>query len=159
MGMSVPMQAAPPMVSPEVIAAVTAAVVTILIGGLLTTLRYVFDVQLMTEADVEAKIAAANSQRQQDFDTIIERLDSQSKALANLEELIMGGEYQVSDGMLELTQVNAEDIAEHEERIDGVERIQLKIRRRQEEHTGGEDVAGPEDINPPPDYSDSEETE
>lgn len=158
--MSVPVQSAT-MASPQIVAAVTAALVTTLIGALLTTLRYVFDVQLMTEADVEAKIAAKNNQRQQDFDTIIKRLDSQSEALSSLEELIMGGEYQVSDGMLELTQINADDIAEHEERIDGVERIQLKIRRRQQEHTGGQDVADPEDVNPPPDYggAESDETE
>lgn len=138
--------------SAQTIAAVTAAVVTALIGLLLTTLRYVFDVQLTTEGDVRRMIAEVNASRQDDFDEIIRRLDDHKEALENLEQLIMGGEYQVSDGMLELVEINAEDIEDHDERIDGVERIQLKIRRRQREHTGGENVADPEDVDPPPEY-------
>lgn len=134
----------------QLTAAFTAAIVTAAIGLVLTALRYVFDVQLATQSDVDEKIEAANADRQDDFDEILTRLDEHKEVLTDLEELIMGSEYQVSDGMLELVEINAEEIESHDERIDGVERIQLKIRRRQAAE--GEHIAGPEDLDPPPDY-------
>lgn len=138
--------------SPSVVAAVTAAFVTALLGALATTLRYVFDVQLVTSDEVEDKIESATGNFHDDLDDIIGRLDDHSEHLDRLEDLLMGGEYQISDGMLELIEVNADEIEDHDERIDGVERIQLKIRRRQRESSGGEMVAEAEDVNPPPDY-------
>lgn len=138
------------MVSEPVLAAIIAAVVTLFLSALASAVRYVFGVRLVTTDRVDEKIATANRQRQTDFDAIIERLDEHGEKLSEIESLIMGGEYQVSDGMLEIVEANRDVSEDHESRIKGVERIQLKIRRRQREHSGGEPVARGEDVDPPP---------
>lgn len=138
------------MVSEPVLAAIIAAFVTLFLGALASALRYVFGVRLATTELVDEKIATANRERQTDFDAIIERLDEHGEQLSEIEDLIMGGEYQVSDGMLEIVEANREVSEDHESRIEGVERIQLKIRRRQREHSGGDPVARNEDLDPPP---------
>jgi hypothetical protein len=129
--------------SQPVFAAVVAALVTVALGALITALRYVFGVELLTTDDVDRMIADEKAIHQDDVDAIFERLD-------RLEDLLMGGEYQIDDGMLELVELNADSIEDHDERIDGVERIQLKIRRRQREHSGGDSVADSDDETPPP---------
>jgi hypothetical protein len=135
--------------------AIVAALVTLLLGGLATVFRYIFNIELITEKKVDEKIQAANAERQNDFDRISEKLDNQETQLQEIRDLIMGGEYQVSDGMLEIVEMNRKDVEEHEERIEGVERVQLKIRRRQRDHSGEEPVEHSEDLDlSPSDHDD-----
>lgn len=132
--------------------AVVAALVTIILTGGVSILRYIFDIQLITKGEVNEQIEDADRKLEEQIDEIIYKLEEHSNQLSEIEKLIMGGEYQISDGMLELVEMNEEEIEDHESRIEGVERIQLKIRRRQQEHTGGEPVARKEDVDPPPDF-------
>lgn len=127
-------------VSPTVAAAIIATLITVGIGGLVAAVRYVFDVQLVTEPEVDRRVVDAVESLQEQDEEIAKTLDEHGDKLDRLEELVLGGEYQISDGMLELIELNAEDIDDHEGRITDVERIQLKIRRRQAE----DDVDRPE---------------
>lgn len=121
------------MVSPEVTAALIAAVVTVILGAAATVFRYVFGVSLVTEDQLKDLIDDEVDSVDAETGQIMESLDRQGEQLNDIEELILGGEYQVTDGMLTLVQQNVEDIEDHGSRIDSVERIQLKIRRRQAE--------------------------
>lgn len=136
--------------------AVIAAIVTVVLTGAMSAIRYAFNIQFLRIGQVEEKIEESDKEIGTKFDELGERLDKQNEQLSNIEDLILGGEYQVSDGMLELVEVNNEDIEDHEDRIEGVERIQLKIRRRQKEHSGGEPVAHGEDLEPPPKMEDED---
>lgn len=128
------------MTDPAVIAAVAGAVTTAALTVLVAVFRYVFSSALVTQAEVN-RIEEDHRKRDE---KIIERLEDRADHLDEIEELILGSEYQVSDGMLEVVQSNESDVR-------SVERIQLQIQRRQEEHTGGEDMvdesAGDEDLS------------
>jgi hypothetical protein len=118
-------------------AALVSVFVTVLIGGSLTVIRFVFGVELLTTRDIEKRDAE-----------IMDTLDDHTERLEEIETLIMGGEYQISDGMLEVVHDTSDDVDDHEKRIEGIERIQLKIRRRQQ--GDDEPIARGEDIDPPP---------
>jgi hypothetical protein len=123
---------------PAVAAAIVATVITFGIGGAVAALRYTFGVQLVTRPEVEKQISdAVKSLNDQDKE-IIERLDEHGEKLDRVEALVVGGEYEINDGMLELIETNADDIDDQGERITDVERIQLKIRRRQSKEDIGE---------------------
>lgn len=128
------------MTSPALIAGLAGAVTTAALTVLVVVFRYVFSPALVTQAEVN-RIDEARRERDEE---IIECLEDRADHLDEIEELILGSEYQVSDGMLEVVQANESDVR-------GVERIQLRIQRRQEEHTGGEDMvdesAGDEDLS------------
>jgi hypothetical protein len=127
--------------SPAVIAGLAGAVTTAALTVLVAVFRYVFSPTLVTQAEVNR---IEEDHRERDAE-IMECLEDRADQLDEIEELILGSEYQVSDGMLEVVQANESDIR-------GVERIQLRIQRRQHEHTGGEDMvdksAGDEDLPP-----------
>lgn len=130
--------------------AVVAAIVTIVLGGGITALRYTFNVRFVTERDMREQVDAVDEKSDERYGDVIERLDEHSNKIEEVRDLIMGAEYQVNGGMLELVTKTEEDVEDYGDRIDGVERIQLKIRRRQREHSGGEPVAWGEDTDPPP---------
>jgi erythromycin esterase-like protein len=125
--------------NPSVAAAIVATLITFAIGGPIAALRYTFGVRLVTEPQVDDRIADAVESLQDQDERIIERLDEHGKTLDRVEALVVGGEYQINDGMLELIETNQDELEDQDERITDVERIQLKIRRRQEEPDDGGD--------------------
>jgi len=125
------------MVSEPVFTALVAGSVTVILGTLVSVWRYVFGVQLATKTEVEQKIAQSQ-QIPAENNEIIAALDEHGNQLDEIEDLILGGEYQVDDGMLEVVRKNVDDIDEHGDRIDSIERIQLKIRRREDDNLGEE---------------------
>jgi erythromycin esterase-like protein len=118
--------------NPSVVAAIVAACITAAIGAIIAALRYVFGVELVTEPEVDDRIADAVDSLQEQDNEIINRLDKHGETLDRVEALVVGGEYHINDGMLELIETNADELDDQGERITDVERIQLKIRRRQE---------------------------
>lgn len=111
---------------PAVTAAIVAGVTVFILSGLSSVARYTFGIEIPTHREVDNKIEVADEELEEGFDEICDKLDENTEQLNKLEDLILGSEYQVDDGMLEL-------VEGHEERIEGVERIQLRIRRRQGE--------------------------
>lgn len=144
------------LVESATIVAIISTVVTVTITGLIAAGRYLFDLQLITRPDLEERIAEAQKGTDERDEKIMHTLEEHTRKLDNIETLIMGSEYQVSDGMLEIVERSEEELEDHDSRIEGVERIQLKIRRRQKEHSGGEPVAREEDVDPPPDFKNDE---
>lgn len=127
------------------VSATVATLVAVLIGGSITAARYVFGVELVTKPQLEDQLEANVEAREAQDERFEKQFDEINEQLRELRELIMGSEFQVSDGMLEIVEMNRESIDEHGERISDVERIQLKIRRRQEHDHDGPEEPGPQE--------------
>lgn len=121
------------MVDPAITAAIVASIVSITFGSLVAGLRYIFGIQLATKNDVDKKIAGSEIGAEDKFNEIYTRLDKTGEKLEHIEELIMGSEYQVSEGMLEVVLMNRDYLEDHKDRIKRIEHIQIKIRRKQED--------------------------
>jgi hypothetical protein len=106
------------MVSPSVVA----ALVTFALGILGAAARYVFDVRLVRDSDIEDEYGQRFDELSARLDTISNRLDEQDDQLSELESLVVGNDYDASNGLVELIEENTELSRQNLEHIRSLER-------------------------------------